>query len=418
MNEELDELARTAADTLVAGLVTDSWEAVKRHFTMLVGHEGRIDATRAELIAADGADRDAVRQAQVRDWSTRLRDVLEDNPNAVGELRELLAMMGAVSVATVPPASQSARADRGSQAVTIGGSISGTTGEVYVGVGKVDKRRIRFFFVPVDWVVRAARKAVTAHPMTATVSAVAVIGVATAGLAVASSGGGSPMASLVGTWQGTYTCAQGLTGVQLVVGTEKSGAAPVQLSFYPVPSNPSVPEGSGTYRGTLSGATVSLTPVAWKVRPAGYSFDDMVGALPAAGSDTFSGTVVGCETFAVHRTVSESAPSQAAGTWEGTYSCAQGLTGVHLAVRSSSGDGLLATFSFYAVPSNPSVPSGSFALTGFIDPAGVFLHQDHWIVQPPGWEMVDVATSLPQDGDSTLNGSVVGCSALSLKKIS
>jgi len=38
-----------------------------------------------------------------------------------------------------------------------------------------------------------------------TVGAAAVIAAASAGVATASGGSGPPMASLVGTWQGTYT---------------------------------------------------------------------------------------------------------------------------------------------------------------------------------------------------------------------
>jgi hypothetical protein len=304
--------------------------------------------------------------------------------------------------------------------VNIGGSITGTSGEVYVGVGKVDKRRVRFFFIPIDYLFRALRNAVKAHPITMTVGAAAVIAAPSAGVATASGGSGPPMASLVGTWQRTYTCPQGLTGVQIVVGTEnvKSGAAPVQLSTYPVPSNPGVPRGSATFRATLSDGTVSLTPVAWKVQPSGWTLNEWTGTLPSAGSDSFDGAVIGCATFAMHRATSGSPPPLAAGTWTGTYACAQGETGLHLAVRASSGEGLAGTVSFYSVPSNPSVPSGSYTMTGFIDPAGIFLYQDQWISQPPGWVMENIATNLPVDNGTVMTGEVVGCSSLSLKKAS
>jgi hypothetical protein len=420
MTEELDELARTAADALVSALVTDSWQTVKRRFAAVIGHEQRMDRTRSELVATGAADRDEAQQAQVRTWSTRLKDVVEDKPETADALRALLAELGAALPREGPPPSQRARADHGSQAVVIGGGVSGTTGEVYIGVGKVDKRRIRFFFVPVDYVFRVMRKMITAHPIAATVTAAAVIGAASAGVALSSSPGGSPMADLTGTWQGTYTCplGQGLTGVQIEVGAERSGAAPVVLSTYPVPSNPAVPRGSASFRGTLANGTVSLSPVAWKVRPQGWTLNEWTGALPPVGSDTFSGTVIGCSTFEMHRASAGPVPSAAAGSWQGTYVCSQGITGLRLDVQASSGGALRATFNFYPVPANSSVPSGSYAMTGFVDPAGVFLYQDHWISQPSGWVMEDVATGLPQDGSTTLAGSVVGCSPLSLKKTS
>jgi hypothetical protein len=404
----------------VPALATDSWAAVKRRFAALIGHESRMDATHAELTAAGGADQDRVRRAQARTWHIRLRDMLEDDPDLADALRELLAGLGVTPAAGVPPAPPGSHPHRGSQAVHIGGSITGTSGEVYVGVGKVDKRRVRFFFIPADYLFRALRHAVKAHPITMTVGAAVVIAAASAGIATAGGGSGPPLASLLGTWQGTYTCAQGLTGVQIIVGTEdvRSGAAPVQLSFYPVPSNPSVPQGSATFRATLSHGTVSLTPVAWKVQPSGWTLNEWTGTLPAAGSNFFDGTVIGCATFAMHRTTAGSPPSLAAGTWTGTYACSQGETGVHLAVRASSGDGLAGTFSFYAVPSNPSVPSGSYTMTGFIDPAGVFLFPGQWISQPPGWTMVNVAMNLPTGGGTAMTGEVVGCSSLSLTKAS
>jgi len=56
-----------------------------------------MDTTHAELIAASGAARDEARRAQVRTWNIRLRDMLEDDPDAADALRELLAGLGAGS---------------------------------------------------------------------------------------------------------------------------------------------------------------------------------------------------------------------------------------------------------------------------------------------------------------------------------
>ena len=394
-------------------MAADSWEAVKRRFAALAGHERRMDATRGELAAKSGPDLARAQIAQARVWGTRLRDVLDDDPAAAAGLRALLADLAATPAATAGPLHQHAQADRGSNAVT----VSGNTGEVYVGVGKVDKRRLRIFLFPITFFVQVARRIATAHPAAAATAAVVVVGGGVAGgLALAHAAQSSPLSAMVGSWQGTYTCAQGLTGVQLQIAPEKAGAVPVTLSFYPVPANPAVPQGSAAYRGTLASGTVHLTPVAWIHQPAGYTLNEWAGALPAAGRDAFSGTVAGCATFSLQRVQNEPAPSDASGTWAGTYTCAQGLTGLRLAIRPGTGNALAATFSFHAVPSNPSVPSGSFAMTGFVDPAGFFLDQSQWIKQPPGYAMVNVAGKLPPPDGKTLTGSVIGCSPITLTK--
>src|SRR5882757_6195963 len=92
---ELDELARTAADALVTAMVTDSWERIKRRFAALVGHERRMDAAHDEIAASIAEDRERLLGEQARAWTTRLRDVLDDNPAAVDGLRVLLAELGA-----------------------------------------------------------------------------------------------------------------------------------------------------------------------------------------------------------------------------------------------------------------------------------------------------------------------------------
>jgi hypothetical protein len=175
---ELDELARVAADALVTSMVTDSWDRIKRRFAALVGHERRMDAAHDEIAASSAADRDRLLQEQARAWKTRLLDVLEDDPVAAEGLRALLAELGAV-MPSGAPVLQQARADHGSQAVNVSGGITGNTGEVYVGVGKVDKRTVNRFFAPFILFGRAVKQAAVAHAVaTAVVSAVVVLAVA------------------------------------------------------------------------------------------------------------------------------------------------------------------------------------------------------------------------------------------------
>lgn len=418
MSGELDDLARSAAEAMVAAMATDSWEAVKNRFASLLGpgHEKRLDATRTVMAAANDEELELARLRETRLWNTRFRDLLEDDSAAAATLGVLVTELN-LTPAVAAPVSQHAQASQRSQAVNIGGSIAGNTGEIYVGVGKVDKRR-RLLLVPVTFFVRTTKKVFTVHPVAATVTAGAIVA-ASAGAVLAQSAGSSAMASMVGNWQGTYTCAQGLTGVSLQIAPEQNGAVSVTEDTYPVPANPTVPQGSDYARGTLSGTTIHLKEVAWRVRPASdWVLGSFLGTLPASGARVFKGTVTGtgCTTFSVHRTALPPAASAAAGTWNGTYTCAQGLTGLRLTVKTAAGDTLRATFAFSPVASNPSVPSGSYTMTGFMDPAGIFLDGNRWITQPSGYEMVNVVTSLPANHDTDLSGSVPGCSPLTLKR--
>ena len=61
MSGELDELAAAVAGVLVSVLAGDSWEDATQWFAAVVGHERRLAATRAKLVAANGGpDRDMV----------------------------------------------------------------------------------------------------------------------------------------------------------------------------------------------------------------------------------------------------------------------------------------------------------------------------------------------------------------------
>jgi hypothetical protein len=103
-------------------------------------------------------------------------------------------------------------------------------------------------------------------------------------------------------------------------------------------------------------------------------------------------------------------PSALTGTWTGSYACAQGETGLRLVIQAAPGGTVTATFNFFALPSNPGVPSGSFTMTGTYSSAGVNLKHDRWISQPPGYEMVDLSADLPSQGGTVLSGTVTTCS--------
>ena len=104
--------------------------------------------------------------------------------------------------------------------------------------------------------------------------------------------------------------------------------------------------------------------------------------------------------------------------WYGSYVCNQGLTRLQLTLRPLRGSDprqLEAEFVFSADPDNPTVPAGSFRMTGTLDGAGLLaLKQDRWLDQPadPSYRMVDLEGRLViGDGQAMIRGRVTtyGC---------
>jgi hypothetical protein len=106
-----------------------------------------------------------------------------------------------------------------------------------------------------------------------------------------------------------------------------------------------------------------------------------------------------------------------AGTWTGSYICSQGDTGLRLVIR-AQGAALTATFSFYALPRNPGVPSGEYTMTGTDSTTRMVLRPGHWIRQPFGYEMVGLTAGPPADHGKILRGRITNpaCSTFSIRK--
>lgn len=98
--------------------------------------------------------------------------------------------------------------------------------------------------------------------------------------------------------------------------------------------------------------------------------------------------------------------SKFAGEWNGNYTCGQGRTGLTLSLEVSHADGIQGTFIFYSVDSNPSVPGGSYRVSGNLNQNGhLILRGVRWIERPLGYRMVDVVGVLgPRD--NTLGGVI------------
>ena len=113
------------------------------------------------------------------------------------------------------------------------------------------------------------------------------------------------------------------------------------------------------------------------------------------------------------------APAEPAvdGVWSGTYTCNQGLTGMKMTITGSSDNNLQATVDFYAVSSNPDVPNGSYVMTGdYSSSGGLVLTPDHWIDQPPGYQMVGFSSPGPSGGSMQGTVQYDGCTAFSVSK--
>jgi hypothetical protein len=84
------------------------------------------------------------------------------------------------------------------------------------------------------------------------------------------------------------------------------------------------------------------------------------------------------------------------GEWRGSYFAGQGKTGLTLIVRKdSSGDRMLAIFSFYPLPENPVVIAGEYTAIVSIHPSGtVSISGSQWVRRPENYTFVNLAGSI------------------------
>jgi hypothetical protein len=103
--ELVTALAASGATAMVQAMATDLWERVKDGFGRLFGRGdqgrglravARLEEAAVRLRAAgDGAAQAAVEEELVAAWRVRLTDLLEEEPAAVDELRELVSAVQA-----------------------------------------------------------------------------------------------------------------------------------------------------------------------------------------------------------------------------------------------------------------------------------------------------------------------------------
>ncbi len=102
-------------------------------------------------------------------------------------------------------------------------------------------------------------------------------------------------------WQGDYDCAQGVTGLTLILNISNTGQAQALFEFHSVPANPTVPTGCFQMSGSLDTAgNLNLLPGAWLLQPPSYVTVGLIGNLDG---QTLRGTVIGpgCSTFLLTR---------------------------------------------------------------------------------------------------------------------
>jgi hypothetical protein len=87
--------------------------------------------------------------------------------------------------------------------------------------------------------------------------------------------------SPVGNWHGTYTCAQGLTALDLSITADDFSHVRATFHFNAVPSNRGVPEGCFAMLGTFEPVSrhMRLAPDDWILQPTGYSMVGLDGHL-------------------------------------------------------------------------------------------------------------------------------------------
>jgi hypothetical protein len=92
----VDDLVNAASSALVTAMATDAWSWVKEGFVRIFDRggvpeksiENRLEASCGELTIAAGDEN--IRARIESDWRTRIADIIEDRPELMAELSELV----------------------------------------------------------------------------------------------------------------------------------------------------------------------------------------------------------------------------------------------------------------------------------------------------------------------------------------
>jgi hypothetical protein len=132
--EILTALAVLAGNTVVAAATTDAWEATRRGFARLLGRgdpertrvvERRLAETHEQLTGAAGADLESARSALQTQWTTRLADLLEEDPAVEADLRALVEeIQASMPAGVISAADHAVAAGRDVNITASGGGIA------------------------------------------------------------------------------------------------------------------------------------------------------------------------------------------------------------------------------------------------------------------------------------------------------
>lgn len=162
--------------------------------------------------------------------------------------------------------------------------------------------------------------------------------------------------------------------------------------------------GGGSGTGS-AGSTYDASPY---VSPT-YSDTTTPSEIPAVASPSDTAYETPTDTYTPSDTPTPTDDeADLSGEWNGSYLCNQGITGVVLTIEQYDDDSVNAVFAFYPAPSNPSVPRGSFAMTGALEDGVLTLRATHWINQPPDYLTVDLQATYYTSTPDHLDGRVYG----------
>jgi hypothetical protein len=185
--------------------------------------------------------------------------------------------------------------------------------------------------------------------------------------------------------------------------------APSPTQLPPAPSKSS----TGLVIGLVAGVVILLAAVAAGVvfLVKGQQQEPAAVASPSATSSAGPSATATVVTPAPKRT-------SVAGRWTGTYQCGQGKTALDLTITQTSAGRLKAVFAFEADPSNPDVPSGSYAMTGRLAGGLLELKGERWIDRPGDYIMVGIRATLTEDRPSAIEGTILGpgCSTFAVER--
>ena len=136
LSEALTALASTGGTALVTAMVTDGWEGMKARVARLFGRgdaarageaAGRLEQSRAMLAGLSGAELERARAEQEVIWRTRLRDLLEREPEAEPDVRALVAEAQVLGAGSAGRVEQRAAAFDQAQQAVLGHGVQNVT---------------------------------------------------------------------------------------------------------------------------------------------------------------------------------------------------------------------------------------------------------------------------------------------------